>query len=102
MSLSMRVGLGQFRELTDDMLTFIKQMGANDFLMNTPDLPGDSRWQYEDLAALVKRAGDADLRLMALENVPIGFYDKIMLGQPGRDQQLRAELILGMIHRIYI
>ena len=88
MSLSMRVGPGQFRELTDDMLTFIKQMGANDFLMNTPDLPGDSRWQYEDLAALVKRAGDADLRLMALENVPIGFYDKIMLGLPGRDQQI--------------
>ena len=88
MSLPMRVGLGQFRELTDDMLTFIKQMGANDFLMNTPALPGASRWEYEDLAALVKRADDADLRLMALENVPIGFYDKVMLGLPGRDQQI--------------
>ena len=88
MSLPMRVGLGQFRELTDDMLTFIKQMGANDFLMNTPALPGASRWEYEDLAALVKRADDADLRLLALENVPIGFYDKVMLGLPGRDQQI--------------
>ena len=28
-----------------------------------------------------KRADDAELRLMALENVPTSFYDKIMLGQ---------------------
>ncbi len=27
----MRVGLGQFQELTDEMLAFIKQMGADDF-----------------------------------------------------------------------
>jgi mannonate dehydratase len=27
----------------------------------------------------------------AIENVPIAFYDKIMLGLPGRDEQLIPE-----------
>ena len=39
MSLQMRVGLGQFNELTDEKLAFIKQMGCDDFLMNTPQTP---------------------------------------------------------------
>ena len=88
MSLSMRVGLGQFNELTDEKLLFIKQLGADDFLMNTPKLPGDKQWKYDDLLALKQRADAADLRLMALENVPISFYDKAMLGLPGRDEQI--------------
>lgn len=84
----MRVGLGQFQDLTDDMLAFIKQMGANDFLMNTPNLPGDKEWAFDDLAALKAKADGADLRLMALENVPIPFYERILLGLPGRDEQI--------------
>ena len=31
MSLQMRVGLGQFNELTNEKLAFIKQMGCDDF-----------------------------------------------------------------------
>ena len=88
MTLKMRVGLGQFNELTDEKLAFIKQCGADDFLMNTPELPGDKQWAYEDLLALRQRADAADLRLMALENVPVSFYDKAMLGLPGRDEQI--------------
>ena len=88
MSLSMRIGLGQFNELTDEKLEYIKQLGADDFLMNTPKLPGDKQWEYEDLVAVRQRADAADLRLMALENVPISFYDKAMLGLPGRDEQI--------------
>jgi len=56
--------------------------------MNTPALPGDEKWEYEDLARLVAQAGEAGLRLMTLENVPNTFWDKIMLGLPGRDEQL--------------
>ena len=84
----MRVGLGQFSEITDEILAFIKQLGVQDFLMNSARLPGDVQWEYEDLAAVKQRADDADLRLMALENVPVSFYDKIMLGLPGRDAQI--------------
>ena len=42
MSPQMRIGLGQFNELTDEKLAFIKQLGADDFLMNTPRLPAIS------------------------------------------------------------
>lgn len=88
MALQMRVGLGQFHEMTDDLLVYIKQLGADDFLMNTPKLPGDRQWEYEDLLDLRQRADKAELRLMALENVPTPFYDKVMLGLPGRDEQI--------------
>jgi mannonate dehydratase len=86
--LPMRIGLGQFNELTDEQLLFIKQLGADDFLMNTPKLPGDKQWEYDDLLALRQRAEGGGLRLMALENVPVSFYDKVMLGLPGRDEQI--------------
>ena len=95
MSLKMRVGLGQFNEINGELLAFIKQVGVDDFLMNTPKLPGDARWEYEDLLSLKNKADKADLRLMALENVPISFYDKIMLGLDGREDQLQ-----NMIHTV--
>ena len=86
--LPMRVGLGQLRELTDDNLKFIKQCGCDDFQVNTPYLPGENRWEYEDIAGLVAHGEKFDLRLIAIENIPPGFYDRIMLGQRGRDEQL--------------
>jgi mannonate dehydratase len=85
----MRVGLGQFNELTDEMCQFIKQIGCDDFLMNTPNLPTEGGiWQSGDLAALKARADAHELRLMALENVPVPFYVDIMLGREGREQQM--------------
>jgi mannonate dehydratase len=84
----MRIALGQFNQISDEMLTYIKQLGADDFLMNTPRFPGDKQWEYEDLKAAKDSADAAGLRLMALENVPISFYIKAMLGEPGRDEQI--------------
>ena len=52
----MRIGLGQFDQLTDEKLAFIKQLGAGDFLMTTPKLPGEQHWEFKDLIALRKRA----------------------------------------------
>ena len=66
-TLPMRVGLGQFQEITDERLAYIKQCGCDDFQMNIPNLPGEQRWEYEDLAALVQRADAAGLRLMSIE-----------------------------------
>jgi mannonate dehydratase len=86
--LPMRIALGQFNELTDEQLAFVKQCGCDDVLLNTPKLPGDARWEYDDLVAWRERAESGGLRLMALENVPVRFYDKIMIGAPGRDDQL--------------
>lgn len=86
--LTMRLGLGQFNEITDERLAFIKQCGVEDFLLNTPTLPGEHRWELQDLTRLRQRADAAGLRLFAIENVPTKFYDKIMLGLPGRDEQI--------------
>ena len=86
--LPMRVGLGQFHEITPSRLQFIKQCGCDDFQLNAPLLPGEERWEYEDLAGLVQQAAEAQLRLIAIENVPTRFYDQIMLGGDGRDKQL--------------
>ena len=96
--LKMRVALGQFQELTEDMLIYIKQLGANDFLMNTPRLQGEHRWEYEELKELVDKSTAHGLRLMALENVPVPYYEKAMLGLPGRDEQIEhmSETIRNM------
>lgn len=88
MAMDMRIALGQFNELTEEKMLFIKQVGANDFLMNTPNLPGDAQWEYEDLIDLRRLADRAGLRLMSLENVPLRFYDQAMLGESGRDCQI--------------
>ena len=90
--LPMRIAVGQIRELTDDVVSFSKQMGIVDMQFNffhgSPDLPGEHRWEYMDLLKLRTRVEDAGLRLNAIENVPLKFYTKIMLGQPGRDEQI--------------
>jgi len=84
----MRIAIGQFNELTDEQIAFSVQCGAQDILLNTPKLPGEERWELDDLRAWRCRAADHGLRLMCLENVPVRFYDKIMLGQEGRQKQL--------------
>ena len=86
--LPMRVGLGQFQEITPSRLQFIKQCGCDDVQLNTPTLPGEERWEYDDLARLVEQATEAQLRLITVENVPPRFWDRIMLGEDGREKQL--------------
>jgi mannonate dehydratase len=84
----MRVALGQFSEPTDDILRFAKQIGVDGVLLNTPRLPGEKRWEFMDLLRLRTRIEDYGLRLEALENVPLRFYDQAMLGLEARDEQI--------------
>ncbi len=87
-SLPMRVAIGQFNELTEEQLVFAVQIGVQDILLNTPNLPGNERWEFMDLLNWRAKCEERGLRLIALENVPVRFYDKIMLGLPGRERQL--------------
>jgi mannonate dehydratase len=85
----MRVALGQFNELTHERLTFARQIGVSGVQMNTPLLPADNGyWDFDDLRQIKVRCDSYGLRLEALENVPRSFYDKAMLGLPGRDEQI--------------
>jgi mannonate dehydratase len=84
----MRVALGQVPALTDDYLAYARQLGLRSIHLNTPALPGTKRWEAADLRALRRRAESAGLRLEAIENVPNSFYMDVMLGRPGRDEQI--------------
>lgn len=84
----MRLALGQFNQLTDEKLLFARQLGVDNIQLNTPTLPGETHWAFMDLLHLRTRCEDAGLHLVALENVPVGFYAKAMLGLPGRDEQI--------------
>jgi mannonate dehydratase len=84
----MRVAIGQFNQLSHERLMFAKQLGASGVLLNTPVLPGEKRWEVEDLRRLRTHVEEYGLRLEALENTPISFYDQAMLGLPGRDEQI--------------
>ena len=100
--LPMRIGLGQFTDPSPERLRFIKQLGVNDVLVNMyqldPDYPhiptenvpleGEREWSYENLLELRTTVEAAGLRLNAIENLPISFYDKLLLGEEGRDEQL--------------
>lgn len=96
--LPLRVGLGQFMSPTEERLQYIKQLGVDDVLLNmysTPlladsekPLTGEQMWEYEELLHLRTRINDAGLQLNALENIPISFYDDLMLGGEKRDEQL--------------
>ena len=84
----MRAGFGQFREATPEYLRFAAQYGATDVLLNTPDLPGvGGRWELHDLVKLRLTVEQYGLKLSAIENVPVRFYDQIMLGGPRQDEQ---------------
>ena len=84
---TMRVALGQLHELNHHDLTFARQLGAGGIQLNTPILPGEQRWEVADLRWLRQRCKSYGLRLEAIENTPITFYDKAMLGLPGCDEQ---------------
>ncbi|WP_313691830.1 mannonate dehydratase [Halorarum halobium] len=94
----MRVGVGQFMHPTEERLRYIKQLGVDDIQLNMYETPlladsenplsGAEKWEYEELLHLRTRINDAGLRLNAIENVPLSFYDDVMLGREGREEQL--------------
>lgn len=84
----MRVVAGQVPELTDEFCRFAAQLGLGGVQVNTPRLPGDEQWEVEDLVALRRQAERYGLRLEAIENLPTGFYDDVMLDGPRAEKQI--------------
>lgn len=85
----MKVIFGQIRDIYDvETYQFAKQLGAEGLNFNTPDLPGEEYWTYEDLQTLVDRCAEYGMSVDMLENVPIEFYDDVMLAGPKRDRQI--------------
>jgi len=84
----MRIALGQLPDATPELLAFARQLGLSSVQLNTPALPGESEWSHADLIALRRRCEAAGLVLEAIENLPNAFYERTMLGLPGRDEEL--------------
>jgi mannonate dehydratase len=84
----MRIATGQAARATDEYLSFASQIGVKGVQLNTPDLPGDVRWELDDIVALRQRIESYGLRLEAIENVPNHFYERAMLGLEGRDEEI--------------
>lgn len=85
----MRLAYGQIRSVDREILTNARQMGIDRVQFNLPyDLPADKYWKYEDLARFKAGCDAYGVTVEAMENMPISFYDKAMLGLEGRDQQI--------------
>ena len=90
--MSIRLALGHIEELDDEVVTFAHQLGLESVHLHTPTNLDESagHWRLEELAALRQRCEDAGLRLEAIENVPYRHWDKVLRGEPGRDEQLES------------
>ena len=125
MTEKIRVAFGQFRELTEEDLLFARQLGASGVTLNTPFFKGRSlygvdifissgdatadrfesqtRWDFLEIVQLRTMVEDYGLRLEAIENTPISFYDKAMLGLPERDEQIESYMeIIRMLGKARI
>jgi mannonate dehydratase len=86
-----RIGVGQLQSLDAETAAWARQLGITTLQLNTPAIPGDDGyWHESDLRRLRADAEAEGLTLEALENVPVAFYDKVMLGKPGWEDQLEA------------
>jgi mannonate dehydratase len=103
----MKVCAYELPDAGDDYLRFLKQFGIDDVVLSSrshpdaehrfsapnADKPG-AHWDLQDLELVRERCADAGLRIAAIENpVPAWCYDKIMFGQPGRDQQIENLIV---------
>ena len=86
----MRLGMDVRGTVDDDMLAFGAQLGATDAVAGRDSIPQPESgyFDYSDLVRLRQRIEDAGLRLWAIENIPPRWYLKIMMGTPGRDEQI--------------
>ncbi len=85
----MRVSINRTFELTDDGLALAKQLGVEGVCFVQPRTPED-RYALEDLVGFRQHCERFGLRLESIEGIPAHLYEKVMLGEPGRDQQIEA------------
>ncbi len=86
----MKIILGAIKEFNDDALMMAKQLGAEGFHFNTPPIAtaDEDFWTVRSLRWLKEYTEKFGLTLDMIENVPIRFLDKVIMGLPGRDEQI--------------
>ncbi len=96
----MKIIMGAIKEFNDDALIMAKQLGSEGFHFNTPPIATEDEnfWTVRALTWLKEYTEKFDLKLSMIENVPVRFFDKIMLGTEGRDEQI--ENYIKTIHNM--
>jgi mannonate dehydratase len=85
----MRVSIGLPSDVSDDHLTYAKQLGCEDVIIAAPKALGNSgRWELDDLVRLRQWVESHGLKLESLQGVPNEFWTNVRLGQPGREQEV--------------
>src|SRR5438552_744607 len=89
----MRIAIGLPSDVTDEHLIYAKQLGCDGVVLATPKrLPGEERWEYEDLVRLREWVEGYGLRIESIQNTPHSFWMRVRLGEPGREAQLENYL----------
>ena len=86
----MKIIMGAIKEFNDDALMLARQLGSKGFHFNTPPIASSDEkfWTVRSLKWLREYTEKFGLSLDMIENVPIRFFDKIIMGLPGRDEQI--------------
>ena len=85
----MKLGLNlKAHQWDDGHLRLARQLGCESVVAWMPLPPGDGVWHVADLRRIKTQANAHGLELAAIENLPPAHWDKILLGEPGRDQQM--------------
>jgi len=85
----MKLGLGLKPHLwSDERLKFARQLGCESVVAWVPLPEGDGVWHVEDMMRLKQQANRYGLELAAIENFHPAHWDHIVLGEPGREEQM--------------
>jgi mannonate dehydratase len=89
----------RFNNPTEERLQFAKQLDVSHIIVHPyaqsylPDeelpLSTDTKWSFEELLHLRNFIEEHGFTLGAIENFPLSFYEDIMLGRDGREEQLK-------------
>ncbi len=86
----MKIILGAIKEFNDDALLMARQLGSEGFHFNTPPIATSDEdfWTVRALKWLREYTEKFELKLEMIENVPIRFFEAIMLGTRDRDEKI--------------
>ena len=86
----MKIIFGALKEFNDDALMMARQLGSDGIHFNTPPLAtaDEKTWSVQELKWLKEYAAKFELEVRMIENVPVRFFDQIMLDGPDRDEQI--------------
>ena len=87
---TMKLGLGLgLDRLTGESLGFASQLDVTHIIVCGPRLGERGILEYEELVRVRKFVESYGMTVGGIENLPLDHWDKVLMGKPGRDVQVR-------------